>query len=190
MQITGGFLKSRKIDSPKGTNVRPTLSQIRESIFSVLAGLTSFEESDFLDVFSGSGIMAFEAISRGFQQAVLIEKDKKTYFLLKENAKKLGITPEILIGNSLKVLKKINKTFDVIYIDPPYSDGLYSEIFKIIDEYNLLDKNGIIAVEHPKDMELDTDNFILLKQKLYADKAISFFQYHFGAVQKNMIDIE
>ena len=82
MQITGGYLKSRKIISPKGTNVRPTLSQIRESIFSILFSLIDFKDKTFLDAFAGSGIMGFEAVSRGFKKAVFIVKNKKTFFFL------------------------------------------------------------------------------------------------------------
>ena len=106
MQITGGYLKSRKINSPKGTNVRPTLSQIRESVFSILKSLMDFEGALFLDAFAGSGIMGFEAISRGFENTVFIEKDRKTFFLLKENAVKLELNPIFYSGDTKKILEK------------------------------------------------------------------------------------
>ena len=80
MQITGGYLKSRKINSPKGTNVRPTLSQIRESVFSILKSLMDFEGALFLDAFAGSGIMGFEAVSRGFSYAAFVENSDATFF--------------------------------------------------------------------------------------------------------------
>ena len=79
MQITGGYLKSRKINSPTGGNVRPTLSQVRESVFSILKSLTDFEGLFFLDAFAGSGIMGFEAISRGFENSMFIEKEKRLF---------------------------------------------------------------------------------------------------------------
>ena len=87
MHITGGYLKSRKIESPKGANVRPTLSQVRESIFSVLYSITDFEKKSFLDAFAGSGIIGFEALSRGFEQVCFIEKDKN-FFAIKRQCKK------------------------------------------------------------------------------------------------------
>ncbi len=74
MQITGGYLKSRKIISPKGSNVRPTLSKTRESLFNVLANLIDFDGSAFLDIFAGSGIIGFEAASRGFASVDFLEK--------------------------------------------------------------------------------------------------------------------
>ena len=174
MQITGGYLKSRKIDSPRTSNVRPTLSQVRESIFSVLFSMMDFEGRSFLDAFAGSGIMGFEALSRGFGQAAFIEKDKKTYFLLKENAKKLGIDASFLFGDSLKVLKSLACVFDVIYVDPPYQSGLYDGVLMVIKENLLVKQGGIVILEHPAALKIDSDGFTLIKQKKYADKAVSF----------------
>lgn len=177
MQITGGSLKSRKIDSPKGSNVRPTLSQVRESIFSVLFSLIDFNEKIFLDVFAGSGIMGFEAVSRGFQGSVFVEKDKKTFFQLKENAKKLGLdekNTELFLGDSTKILKKLQKSFDVIYVDPPYQSGLYDEVLSAIKARRLLKTNGVLILEHPKDLAIITDGFAVIKEKIYADKKLTY----------------
>ena len=173
MHITGGYLKSRKIESPKGANVRPTLSQVRESIFSMLFSLNNFENKSFLDAFAGSGIMGFEAISRGFESTTFIEKDKKTYLLLKQNAKKLDIEANYFFGDTTKILNKFEKTFDIIYIDPPYQSGLYSEILNIIKTKNLLSKDGFAVLEHPKLLEINTQGFNIVKQKNYADKTIT-----------------
>lgn len=179
MHITGGFLNSRKIDSPKGENVRPTLSQVRESIFSTLFSLIDFEGKKFLDMFAGSAIMGFEAISRGFTSADFIEKDKKTFLLIKSNALKLGLSQtqvKFYGGDSLKILKKLDSVYDVIYVDPPYQSGLYDSVLKIIKEQNLLSDNGIAVLEHPKGLEIDTTNFELIKQKVYSDKCISYLR--------------
>lgn len=176
MHITGGFLKSRKIDSPKGINVRPTLSQIRESIFSTLFSLTDFEGKSFLDAFAGSGIMGFEAISRGFESVTFIEKDKKTFYLLKSNAQKLNISSDFFLGDTTKVLTKLVQNFDVIYVDPPYQSGLYDNIVALIKEKNLLSKNGILILEHPKELSICTDGFNIIKAKHYADKSLTFLE--------------
>lgn len=176
MQITGGFLKSRKIDSPKGANVRPTLSQIRESIFSTLFSMIDFEGKSFLDAFAGSGIMGFEAVSRGFETAAFVEKDKKTFFLLKENALKLGVEADFFSGDTLKVLKRCNRAFDVIFVDPPYQSGLYDEVLKTVREKNILAQDGIIILEHPEKLKIDFEGFVLLKQKFYADKCLSYLK--------------
>lgn len=174
MQITGGYLKSRKIDSPKGSNVRPTLSQIRESIFSILFSLIDFGEKSFLDAFAGSGIVGFEAISRGFERVCFFERDKKTFFLLKDNAKKLAVNADFFTGDTIKLLKKIDRKFDVIYVDPPYSSGLYESILEIVKEKNLLLKDGLIILEHPADLKITTEGYKTIKQKTYSGKSLSF----------------
>jgi 16S rRNA (guanine(966)-N(2))-methyltransferase RsmD len=183
MQITGGYLKSRKIDSPKGDNVRPTLSQIRESIFSSLFSIIDFEDKSFLDLFAGSGIMGFEAISRGFDSSCFLEKDKKTFFTLKSNSQKLGLSDEqvtIICADSIKFLKKLAQSFDVIYIDPPYQSGLYDSVLCEIVKNNILVPDGIIIAEHPKDLAIDLNHFELIKQKTYADKTITFLKLSSG----------
>ena len=173
MQITGGYLKSRKINSPKGTNVRPTLSQIRESVFSILKSLMDFEGALFLDAFAGSGIMGFEAISRGFENTVFIEKDRKTFFLLKENAVKLELNPVFYSGDTKKILEKTDKKFDVIYIDPPYREGLYENILHIIKQKSLLHPEGFVVLEHLKETKIDFCGFNIVKQKVYGEKTIT-----------------
>ena len=176
MNITGGCLKSRKIISPKGKNVRPTLAKTRESLFNVLSNLMSFEGKTFLDVFAGSGIIGFEAVSRGFQQAVFIENDRKTFNLLKENAKTLGIDAEFYFGSSQKIIKSLEKTFDAIFLDPPYSMGLYDDVICIIKEKKLLNNGGILILEHPEGLKINTDGFEIIKQKKYSDKMLTFLK--------------
>lgn len=174
MQITGGHLKSRKIDSPKGSNVRPTLSQVRESIFSSLFSQIDFEGKSFLDAFAGSGIMGFEAYSRGFENVSFIEKDKKTFFLLKDNASKLNVKADFHFGDTLKVLKKLDFAYDVIYVDPPYQSGLYDDVLCIVRENKLLNSEGIIILEHPKELEINTEGLNIIKQKACSNKVLTF----------------
>lgn len=174
MQITGGYLKSRRINSPKGANVRPTLSQVRESVFSILKSLMDdFDDRSFLDAFAGSGIMGFEAVSRGFKNVVFIEKDRKTFFLLKQNAEILGLNPVFYAGDTLKVLNRIDRDFDVIYIDPPYRDGYYGNVINTIHQRKLLKPDGFIVLEHLKETEIDFNVFKAVKQKIYGEKVIT-----------------
>lgn len=176
MQITGGYLKSRKIISPKSENVRPTLSKTRESVFNILMNLKDFEESSFLDVFAGSGIMGIEAVSRGFRETAFVERDKKTFYLLKENLKLLNIESKLYHGDALRLLKKIPSSYDVIYIDPPYQSGLYNKLLIIIKESSVLSAAGIVVLEHLEDEVLQTEGFEIIKQKKYSDKMISFIR--------------
>ena len=175
MNITGGIYKGRKIIAPDENIVRPTLSKIRESVFSCLFSLIGdFEKKSFLDMFAGSGIMGLEAVSRGFSSVLAIEKHPKVAQVLKKNYITLGENPNVIIGNSLKILQKINNAFDVIYLDPPYDSGIYEEALKKIKESRLLKENTLVILEHTSDVNWQEQGFTLVKQKKYANKFITF----------------
>ena len=176
MHITGGKFNSRKLISPKGENVRPTLSKTRSAIFDVLYSIIDFEHKSFLDLFAGSGIMGLEAISRGFATCTAIEKDKKTCINIKKNYNLLNIKPNVICADSLKQLKKLTQKFDVIYVDPPYYENLYTETLTLILENQILEENGIIICEHPQNVTIDFSNFKTIKEKNYGDKTISFLK--------------
>ena len=88
MNITGGKYKGQKITAPDENITRPTLSKVRMSVFNTLQAMVEFEGLSFLDMFSGSGIMALEALSRGFGKILLIEKNRKVYNITKSNKKR------------------------------------------------------------------------------------------------------
>jgi len=164
MNITAGTLKGRKIIAPDTNLVRPTLSKVRMAVFNVLQSYIEFENSSFLDMFGGSGIMGLEALSRGFIDVTVIEKDKKIFQIIKNNYNLLGQTADFLNIDTLNF--KTDKSFDVIYIDPPYYAGIYDQIIKIMPEFK------ICVIEHTEDIKIE--NFNILKQKSYGDKILTF----------------
>lgn len=174
MIITAGIYRGRKIIVPDEKIVRPTLSKIRESIFNTLFSIMDFKGKCFLDAFAGSGIMGLEALSRGFERVLALEKNPKVAKVLKENYEKLKVTPNLNIGDSLKILSKLDNKFDVIYIDPPYFSGVYEECLKKILENSLLQDNGIVILEHVTDIDWAGFNFKLIKQKKYSKKFVTF----------------
>lgn len=175
MQITGGKYNSRKIKTPEYDNIKPTLSKTRQGIFNALSAMIDFEGKLFLDMFSGSGIMSLEAISRGFR-VISFEKDKRTAFAIKESFKSLGLIPDLYFGDVLKNILKINEVADVIFIDPPYDSDLYEKALEIIRKNNILAVSGIIILEHPIDKVIKYEGFELVKAKTYGNKQISFLQ--------------
>ena len=150
MYLTGGQFKGHKIEVPK--SAKPTLSKVRESVFNMLLQY-DLEDNKFLDMFAGSAIMGLEAISRGYQVKE-IEIDKKTIVTIKNNYSKIKQAPDIFIGDCLKFK---GEKFDIIYIDPPWQND-YSPIIK--KAYELLNKNGIIIVEHDNQMDLDLKQIV------------------------------
>lgn len=172
MIITGGKYKGRKILAPDEKITRPTLSKVRQGVFNVLfSELGNFEGKSFLDLFGGSGIMGLEALSRDFEDVVVFEKNPKIAHILKKNYTTLGLKPNLKIGDSIKLIEKIDKSFDVIYIDPPYYSGIYEQIFDSLQKLVL--NKTIIVAEHSDDLNIE--HFELIKEKNYGGKRVSFY---------------
>ena len=172
MIITGGKYKGRKIQAPDEKITRPTLSKVRQGVFNVLFSLIGdFDGKSFLDLFGGSGVMGLEALSREFEEVCVFERNPKVGQILKQNYSKLGLKPNLKIGDSLKLLEKLDKIFDVIYIDPPYYSGVYEEVFSLLRKYCL--ERTIIIAEHSEPLKID--GFNLIKEKNYGGKLVSFF---------------
>ena len=170
MNITGGIYNGRKVVSPDETITRPTLSKVRMGVFNTLFSLIGdFEGKSFLDLFGGSGIMGLEALSRGFSDVTVCEKNPKAVQIIKKNYETLGVNPDIYPNDSLKFLKNNEKVYDVIYVDPPYQSGIYEDVFKLIKG------NPIIIAEHSLGVSIETD-IPLLKTKNYGGKCISLFK--------------
>lgn len=172
MNITAGIYKGQKIIAPDENITRPTLSKVRMSVFNTLQAMIDFENSSFLDMYSGSGIMGLEALSRGFSKVVSIEKNKKVYSVIKSNFKKYEKENDLklILGDSLKVCQKLTAKFNVIYIDPPYFSGIYEKSLDAIK--NIV--GGIVILEHVTDVEMN--GFEVIKQKKYGDKYITFLK--------------
>ena len=173
MNITGGIYNGQKIKAPDENITRPTLSKVRMSVFNMLGSLINFSGKSFLDMYSGSGIMSLEALSRGFESSFAIEQNKKVYSVIKSNFLKYEQAHDLklFLGDSLKVCKNLDKKFDVIYIDPPYFSGIYE---KSLDAIKNIAQN-IVILEHVTEIDIP-QCFELIKQKKYGDKYITLLR--------------
>ncbi len=168
MIITGGEYKGRKIITPDEKITRPTLSKVRMGVFNTLFSIIGdFEGKSFLDVFGGSGVMGLEALSRGFKNVLVFEKNPQSANIIKKNYEAVRLKANLKVGDSLKFLKNLDRDFDVIYIDPPYMSGIYEQIFSLIKT------NGIIIAEHSS--HIYPKGFELIKTKNYGGKMVSFY---------------
>ncbi len=172
MIITAGIYKGRKVTAPDEKIVRPTLSKIRESIFNTLFSMMDFNGKTFLDMFAGSGIMGLEALSRGFESVLALEKNPKVAKILKGNYENIKIAPNLIIGDSLE--QKIKKQFDVIYLDPPYFSGIYEKSLEKIKKDSLLKDDGVVILEHVTEICWNDFGFEFIKQKKYSGKFVTF----------------
>ncbi len=169
MIITAGIYKGRKLVVPDENITRPTLSKVRMGVFNALFSmLGGFEGRTFLDVFGGSGVMGLEALSRGFSCVKVFEKNPRAAAVIKKNYSVLGLKPDLQIGDSTKLIQKLEDEYDVVYIDPPYmSEELYKAVLSNI-------KGKVIIVEGIKDF--DFEGFELIKSKSYGGKFISYLR--------------
>ena len=166
MNKTAGMYKGRKINAPDEKISRPTLSKVRMGVFNALYSiLGNFDGKSFLDLFGGSGVMGLEALSRGFSSVKVCEKNPQAAAVIRQNYANLGVKPDLYTGDSIKFIQNVNEIFDVIYIDPPYYEGIYEKILPHIS-------GKITVVEHPEKINLSGYN--IFKQKKYGDKIISF----------------
>lgn len=160
MRVTGGRLKNQILISPNGKQTRPTSERLRETIFNIIQGTT--EGKTFLDLYAGSGAVGIEAISRGASFATFIERDRNAIYAINENLKKLGLhqQTQLLIGDVIIRIKRLKgRTFDYIFIDPPYGKGLQEITLELIDDLTLLAPQGIIFVEESANHEWGPPNF-------------------------------
>ena len=129
MRIVGGLYRHRLIDYPNDAeHIRPTKDRIREAIFSAVGDLTNFKG---LDLYSGSGAMGIEGLSRGASHMVFVDHNKIAIETTKKNIASLGIkNAEVLFMEDLVALEKFHqekRSFDVVFLDPPYKLGKYEE---------------------------------------------------------------
>lgn len=176
MRIIGGTAKGHTIKSPKGIDTRPTLDRVRESIFNVLAhrGLC---ESSVLDLFSGTGAIAIEALSRGAASATAV--DFRTGKLILENAMHCRVESKLTILS--KKLSQVqyfieNQQFDYIFSDPPYQKGFIQDTINLVENHNLLSQGGIVILEHHKDEVFTTPNtWECIKEQKFGYTMVSYF---------------
>lgn len=158
VRIIGGQHKRRLIDFVAVDGLRPTPDRLRETLFNWL--MYDLQGATVLDVCAGSGVLGFEAISRGAGRAILIEFDKQQSTQLKATAQALKAdTVQILQGDCLAILPTLTTPFDIVFIDPPYSLDLWQKILTSLKNNNLIHKDTLIYIEADRPLdELIADN--------------------------------
>lgn len=182
MRITSGYLKNRIIYSKEGNSTRPTLERVKEAIFSII--YDKIIDANFLDLYSGTGNMSFEAISRGAKKSVMIENDKEALRVIIENVNNLNLQDKCRayknnVLRAIEILDNKMEKYDVIFMDPPYKENLTKETLIKIDNHNILKEDGIIICEHGKyeNLENEIGSFIKYDERSYNKKVVSFFKY-------------
>ena len=158
MRITGGRWRSRTLEAPRGTATRPTSDRVREALFSMLVsdGLIGDQEDDaaaprVLDLYAGSGALAFEALSRGAAAAVLVEHGRDAVTAIRQNARALGAESLVQLFDTKvdRAIARIAGPFGLVFVDPPYADVPGPAFAKVLGAAAaLMDPEGALVLEH------------------------------------------
>ena len=172
-RIIAGKWRGRIIKFDDADGLRPTTDRIRETVFNWLQ--VYLPNSHCLDCFAGSGVLAFEAVSRGADEVILLEQNKQTVNNLKENASMLAADEQQVVVEhrdtlswlaSAKSDKNLASYFDMVFLDPPFHTDLLNESCTLLDDSGCLAKDAIIYVEHELDANVEIpESWICLKEK-------------------------
>ena len=180
MRIIAGSARGRTFDAPQGRDTRPTLDRVRENVFNILQ--MKVRGATVLDLFSGSGAMAFEAISRGAAEAVLVDIDRAANAVQRQNAAKLRMEGQCRILQcdwqmAIRQLTAAGERFQVIFLDPPYAMHDMVPVMEALRP--LLAEDAVILLEHEaKVFPATPDGFELYDSRKYGIAGVSFFRLY------------
>jgi 16S rRNA (guanine(966)-N(2))-methyltransferase RsmD len=176
MRIITGIYKGRHFDIPKTFKARPTTDFAKENIFNVLTGYLDFEGITALDLFSGTGSISLELVSRGCAHVISVELDRDHHRFIQDCLKKLGTDSCVpLRGDVFRFIKSCKHSFDFIFADPPYALKELSSIPSLIFEKGLLKDGGIFVFEHGKDQDFSDDPHFV-EHRSYGSVNFSIFR--------------
>lgn len=176
MRIITGRYKGRHFDIPRTFKARPTTDFAKENIFNVLMHYVDFEDAVALDLFSGTGSISLELVSRGCSQVVSVEADRDHHRFISECLKKLDTRVCIpLRGDVFRFLKSCRQQFDFIFADPPYALKELPTIPDLIFEKGLLKDGGVFAFEHGKDYDFSAHPHFV-EHRAYGSVNFSLFR--------------
>lgn len=180
VRITGGILKGRKLDAPKGLDTRPTSGKLRESLFGIIG--REISGGRVLDLFCGVGTLGVEALSRGAKEAVFVEKSEAALKFLRKNLSSLGIleSSRVVRSDSTDFLESpaSGERFSLVLADPPYSLGIGSDIISLLGELPVLEPGGLFVFQHSKleDLPRSSGRLVLVRERRFGESVFSIYR--------------
>lgn len=179
MRVTSGSARGRNLKAVEGECVRPTGNKVKQAIFSVLqfelAGRT------VLDLFSGSGQMGIEALSRGAKKCIFVDNLADSVQVTKENLQAAGLAEQASVERASyeSFLRSTSVRFDLVFLDPPYQKGMVGKALELLVSCGLLDESAIVAAEMGVDEEAPDacGKLTLWKEKRYRDTKVRFYRF-------------
>jgi len=182
LRIIGDELRGNKLYTTPGTLIRPTADRLRESIFNILSNLV--KKAVVLDLFAGTGALGIEALSRGAESAVFIDDNKTALSVVERNIQACAVDnrSQIIRWNivkNLNCLRSIGSKFDLVFMDPPYNNGMIKPTLINLHDSGSLGNEACIVIEHNclEPIPETCRQFELIDQRKYGKKLISFIRY-------------
>jgi len=177
MRIIAGAYKGRKLAPPTDRSVRPTPDRVKEALFSILG--SHIEDAVVLDLFAGSGNIGLEALSRGARKCYFGDSSRDSIRLIHSNVAhcKAEALSHIIQGDYRNVLAQLREKMDLVFIDPPYRDQLWEDVLGILSDKELMNPDGLIVLEHPREVEFPQEvyNFRKIKEGRYGTVVLSIY---------------
>lgn len=150
MRVIAGSARRRNLVCPSGNQTRPTTDRIKETLFNILQ--QDIHDCRFLDLFSGSGGIGIEALSRGAREAVFVEKDREAVSCIKTNVKNTGFqdNARVMAMDVMQALRRLEQSklpFHLVFLDPPYEKGFEEQVIPFLAESSLVERDGLIVLE-------------------------------------------
>ena len=176
MRIISGKYKGRHFDVPRNFKARPTTDFAKENLFKILANNVDFEETIALDLFSGTGSISLELLSRGCKEVTSVEMDSLHFAHLKRCSGVLGDKNWRMVRDDVfRFIRRCSASYDLIFADPPYALKDLKEIPDLILQKEMLNKDGILIFEHGKDYDF-SEHPCFFRHIAYGSVNFSFFK--------------
>ena len=179
MRVIAGKAKGHRLKAPKGTATRPATDLVRGAIFSILETITD-DWSQVLDLFSGSGALGIEALSRGAGWVDFVEREPRCCGIIRQNLEKtkLAAQTHIYCCSVAKALSFLDKEYGITIMDPPYSDSSIGNLLAQLATSKLVGTNSIVAVTHSPHLPLDSTYAALnlIKEHRHGDSCIAVYK--------------
>ncbi|QCJ45148.1 16S rRNA (guanine(966)-N(2))-methyltransferase RsmD [Bacillus sp. S3] len=180
MRVVSGICKGRPLKAVPGNSTRPTTDKVKEALFNMIGPY--FDGGIGLDLFAGSGGLGLEALSRGFEKVIFIDRDAKAIQVIHENIKacKFEEKTEVYRNDADRAVKALIKRairFDYIFLDPPYKKQQLVSLMEKMDQQDLVKTNGIVVCEHGHDVDLPktVGRFTEIKHEQYGIIAVTIY---------------
>ncbi len=179
MRIIGGKYKGHQLVNFSASHIRPTTDRVKESLFNIL--MHEIDGARVLDLFSGTGNLGIEALSRGAIWVSFVENHRQSLNLIHRNLEKLKITEDYDIHGKevLSYLKKYEgPAFDIILIDPPFTKSMAHEVMQVLAQSSVFKETSLIAIESSGSEKLEDiyEKLYRYDQRDYGDKKLSLFE--------------